>query len=145
MHPALLEVQSGPHHELLDRARDVGLAGIGQGADAGADVHRHAGDVLADQLDLAGVDAGADAEVEGRGSRGGRCAAEGEGAVGLVGGAAADEELLDLVEDRVLVAVEDGRRDRRGSSRRRGLDAVASTQRDDLDLPLGSRCPRSPP
>ncbi len=80
MHAALGELQAGADHQLLDRARDADFAGGGQGADAGADVHGHAGDVVVDELDLAGVDAGADGE-------GGEGVADGGGAADGAGGA----------------------------------------------------------
>jgi hypothetical protein len=55
---AVGELEAGADHELAHRAGDEDFAGAGEGADPGADVDRHAADVVADQLDLAGVDAG---------------------------------------------------------------------------------------
>src|SRR3954454_19983263 len=58
------ELEARTDDELADGAGDEDLAGAGEGADAGADVDRHAADVVADQLDLPGVDADADVDVD---------------------------------------------------------------------------------
>ena len=88
---ALGEIEPRADDQLLDRAGNTNLPWIGQGADPSADVHRHAGHVIADQLDLARVDAGADADIEprqaladctGAANRPGRAVEGGEGALG---------------------------------------------------------------
>ena len=53
---AVVELEAGADDQLAHGAGDEQLAGVGQGADPGADVDRHPADVVADQLDLAGVD-----------------------------------------------------------------------------------------
>src|SRR3954452_16456786 len=54
--PAVLERDAGTGDEVADRARHEHLAGSGQGSDARGDVDGDAADVVAHQLDLAGVD-----------------------------------------------------------------------------------------
>src|SRR3954470_3462762 len=61
---AVGELEAGADHEVLDRAGDEHLAGRGLGADASADVHGHAADVVSHHLDLAGVQTGANVEAE---------------------------------------------------------------------------------
>src|SRR4051794_9497718 len=54
------EVDAGPHHQVLDGARDHDLAAVRLGCDPRADVDGDAADVGAHQLDLTGVQAGPD-------------------------------------------------------------------------------------
>src|SRR5829696_2365996 len=61
---APLEPQAGPGHEVPDRPRDPDLAGGRSGGDAGPDVDAEAGDVVAEPLDLGGVDPDPDRKLE---------------------------------------------------------------------------------
>jgi hypothetical protein len=56
---ARLEVDLGADDEVLDRAGDEHLAGVREGADPRADIDRDPGYVVAADLALAGVQAGA--------------------------------------------------------------------------------------
>src|SRR3954468_19763481 len=58
LHAAVGELEAGADDQLAHRAGNEDFARRRQGSDSGADVDRHAADVVADQLDLAGVDAG---------------------------------------------------------------------------------------
>ena len=53
-----------PDHELLHRPGYQHFAGAGFGADPRGDMHGEPAQVIADDLDLTGVDSGADLEVE---------------------------------------------------------------------------------
>src|SRR3954470_24653569 len=66
LHAAVGELEAGTDHELAHGAGDEDFARAGQRAYTGADVDRHAADVVADQLDLAVVDAGPHLEPEPR-------------------------------------------------------------------------------
>ena len=61
--PRSCEVEAGAGHQVLHGLGDEHLARARLRAHAGADVHRDAGDVVAAQLDLAGVEAGAHLET----------------------------------------------------------------------------------
>ena len=61
---AVLEDEARAGDEVLDGGADEDLGGAGERGDPGADVHGDAADVGAQQLDLAGVAAGADLESQ---------------------------------------------------------------------------------
>ncbi len=61
---AVLEVEAGAGHQVLHGLGDEHLAGPRVRAHAGADVHGDPGDVVAGQLDLARVEAGAHLEAD---------------------------------------------------------------------------------
>ena len=63
--PRSSKARPEPGDEVLDRRRDQDLRRTGEGADPGADVHGDAADIGAQQLDLAGVAAGAHLEAQG--------------------------------------------------------------------------------
>ena len=56
------KIDPGPRDEILHRVRREDLPGAGQGADTSGDVDGDPGDVVASELDLAGVEAGPDLE-----------------------------------------------------------------------------------
>src|SRR3954451_25287279 len=64
LHAAVLEAQPGADDGAERRPRGHVLAGRGHRGPARGDVHRHAADVVADDLALAGVQADADPEAE---------------------------------------------------------------------------------
>src|SRR3954453_13636005 len=77
------EFDAGAGDEVDDRGRDEGLAGIGERGDSSGDVDADAGDVVADELDLSGVKATAQFDVEcGKGN--GEVARAADGAGGSV-------------------------------------------------------------
>ena len=55
---AVDEIELGADHEVLHRARDQDLVGVGERAHPGADVDGHAANVVAAELALARVQAG---------------------------------------------------------------------------------------
>ena len=61
---AVLEGEAGAGDEILDRARDEHLAGLGVGGDARAGVHRDPRHLAVQQLALAGMEARAHLEAE---------------------------------------------------------------------------------
>ena len=62
--PRRVELEPRPGGQVLDGPRDPHLARAGETRDARADVHTDAADVVATSLQLAGVDAGPDLQVE---------------------------------------------------------------------------------
>jgi hypothetical protein len=60
---AVVEGEAGPGDQVLDRARAQHLPRLGLGEDAGRDMHGDPAEVVADQLDLAGVQASPDLEA----------------------------------------------------------------------------------
>src|SRR5829696_1681342 len=97
MRTALLEVDPGADDEFADGARDQDLAGAGERRHARADVHRHAGHVVAHDLDLAGVDARANLEPQLSGAVAGLARAPDRARRPVEGGEEAVPERLDLV------------------------------------------------
>src|SRR6266508_1166828 len=61
---AVGELDVGPLHQVAHRARDQHLARTGKARDPRSDVHCDPGEVVATQLALAGVDAGADFQAD---------------------------------------------------------------------------------
>jgi hypothetical protein len=61
---ALVEIEVGTDHEVLDRVRDENLARSGQGDHPGGDVDGQAPDVAGDEFALAGVEPGSDMDTD---------------------------------------------------------------------------------
>jgi hypothetical protein len=64
MAAAIIKHQARAHHEVLDRARHEDFARTSEGRDPGPDMHGEPGDVIGQDLDLAGMQAGSDIEVK---------------------------------------------------------------------------------